>query len=1043
MLSYFKLHLLIALVLLISTIEPVYCQGSGNQITSPPVLPASPEAAALIKEGQLSVGLQNGASNLSVPIHTLKVGAFTLPINLSYSTNGFKVDEIPSRVGMNWTLNAGGVITRNVQGRPDDLYPRAVKPANYPSFTPSLETYMNDIGDDGNFDGEPDEFRFNFNGISGKFIIDDAGNIIQFPHSNLKINVASNFSEIWITNTDGIRYKFGSAAIERTSGHTLGHNSQIPYNTITSWFLFKIEILYNKSINFNYQPISINCYSGVTHTAFSEKRPNSNCPAEVSIIPFYVNGEFHESLNSVNYNTVYLSSISTSTGESILFKYDPRPDNSGDNRLKEIEIENGPLSRLYKLNYVDPPNTVYAHSNSMNSYNKRFFLNSVNESLINSSTNKVYTFEYNDIENLPPRLSYCQDHFGFYNGEVSNQNLLPPGLTSDNWSNSIANANRNPNAEFAMKGLLRKVTFPTGGNEELAYESNSGNIGGVRVKKISSFDPISNTTNNRFLFYEGMISEAYPEYVDELMYKVGCGYTNLSSETYRQTLHSNSLSNLYLYDNSHVAYSKVVESNTVDFQQGRTEHVFSVFSMVGYTLLSGYVIKDVPNGFLTSLNGYEIETSLYNGSNYLVKKIISNYELASPELHYTSLKVRKRYDIIFQPNDIYDRFDIMSYEYISKWPRLVSKENIEYNNNQTSFNNTSTSFIYGFPNNILPKEIQYLNSQQQIVKTTYSYPTDFFGVLVYDSMISRNIIDKVIEQKQLINSINTNTKKASYSFFNGLQTQINKIEEFKFTNLPEIIEQFNAYDYYGNLLEYQKNKNIKESFLWGYKSSYPVAKIIGAEQSSISALVSQSLLDNPTSDEDLRTHLNALRSLPNTLVNTYTYKPLVGMTSETDPNGKTTFYEYDNFGRLKLVRDHNNNILKKICYNYAGQTTSCLETPPQLIPQTVYARLSYENVQYSWSTTMADLVVRFYSDAACTLPLSVNNLTINYTDFNDCYGYNNNYVKESVNGNTVVLGYSVVLDYSYTECDYGYWPCYTYYCHKDYSLAPGNYVVVN
>ena len=70
-------------------------------------------------------------------------------------------------------------------------------------------------------------------------------------------------------------------------------------------------------------------------------------------------------------------------------------------------------------------------------------------------------------------------------------------------------------------------------------------------------------------------------------------------------------------------------------------------------------------------------------------------------------------------------------------------------------------------------------------------------------------------------------------------------------------------------------------------------------------------MDNPTSDDELRTHLNALRSLPNTLVNTYTYKPLVGMTSETDPNGKTTFYEYDNFGRLKLVRDHNNNILKK------------------------------------------------------------------------------------------------------------------------------------
>ncbi|WP_419699070.1 hypothetical protein [Mucilaginibacter sp. NFX135] len=52
---------------------------------------------------------------------------------------------------------------------------------------------------------------------------------------------------------------------------------------------------------------------------------------------------------------------------------------------------------------------------------------------------------------------------------------------------------------------------------------------------------------------------------------------------------------------------------------------------------------------------------------------------------------------------------------------------------------------------------------------------------------------------------------------------------------------------------------------------------------------------------------------------TYTYDPLVGMTSMTDPKNETTTYEYDSLQRLKIVRDKDGNIVKQTNYHYQGQ----------------------------------------------------------------------------------------------------------------------------
>ena len=63
--------------------------------------------------------------------------------------------------------------------------------------------------------------------------------------------------------------------------------------------------------------------------------------------------------------------------------------------------------------------------------------------------------------------------------------------------------------------------------------------------------------------------------------------------------------------------------------------------------------------------------------------------------------------------------------------------------------------------------------------------------------------------------------------------------------------------------------------------------------------------------------IDELRLYPaNAQMVTYTYTPLLGMTSACDADNKITYYFYDGFGRLKWIKDQDLNIIKTIQYHY-------------------------------------------------------------------------------------------------------------------------------
>lgn len=88
----------------------------------------------------------------------------------------------------------------------------------------------------------------------------------------------------------------------------------------------------------------------------------------------------------------------------------------------------------------------------------------------------------------------------------------------------------------------------------------------------------------------------------------------------------------------------------------------------------------------------------------------------------------------------------------------------------------------------------------------------------------------------------------------------------------------------------------------------------------------------------VNTNLAALRSKAGSigLVTSYTYQPLVGMLTRTDPNGNVTEYVYDNAWRLDRKKDKDGKTVEQYTYrplNESGITLSAPETSDPVIVQ--------------------------------------------------------------------------------------------------------------
>jgi hypothetical protein len=69
-------------------------------------------------------------------------------------------------------------------------------------------------------------------------------------------------------------------------------------------------------------------------------------------------------------------------------------------------------------------------------------------------------------------------------------------------------------------------------------------------------------------------------------------------------------------------------------------------------------------------------------------------------------------------------------------------------------------------------------------------------------------------------------------------------------------------------------------------------------------------------------NIDELRLYPSySQMTTYTYSPLIGMTTQCDADNRVNYFFYDGYSRLKWVKDQDGNILKTYQYHYLGGTT--------------------------------------------------------------------------------------------------------------------------
>ena len=988
-------------------------KANGQEMYSlPKIINPSPQSMAFTRYGDYPMAAYTGLTDISIPLHNITGRMLTLPLNMSFHASGRMANEKDGILGIRWTLNCG-LVTRVMKGNPDEwnrLTPYAVNPNSIPSFDELYSSCpdgrIKNLSSKPFYDSEFDIFSYALpNGKQGHFILKNENGVkvpMLMPYSPMKIEMTTspNFQgyleRIEITDVDGIKYFFGK--ISPSTANTIegtyewdqaeGLLGDVP----TAWYLTKIvssdgtdEILLSYNNRYEYMdggaqqakmydrrrnsstyylmedceldPYQCNLIERIGYLYYFEQTPNNiiNQSSITQTVPILSDIQFSGGSVSLNYNNNLLSEMVIKR-ETVPYK-----------RIKFSLSSNASVDALHRLDSI----AFYGEDQ-------------------NAISDK-YKFTYHYGGSTDPFPAAKKDWWGYYSQYVTN--LLPyqpaqpvtylvSGATQQDVG--FPYVQREPALNCMIMGMLKTITYPTGGHTEFVYEGNSGSDGdgpGIRISEIISRPLLGKEVRK---IYKYGINEN------------GQGFIN----------------NYLKPGSASRAALSIVESNAMHFWRYYTDGGATFPVDIPHDVQMGFRMRDyLSDPYITfdlqgSLVKYDAVTEYYMEEGHPRQKTTTFYswgddaQIADFVIHDNDEPItyprkysdpqNECYKPVMSGKAFYNyegnqfkllRNEAYGYEYLLKeeawdmptyahtsvvYARINPNTELDltacYDAAKGYHNSSCSVYGYGFrkyrsgsqvlryrtveeftpagtvvtehkmefdPASHFLRTEEAKNTKEEVVKTTYTYPKDLEAVSPYSTMVNRNILTPVIEQVHTNQTLNKELgrEKTNYNFWQGnTLIQPVTIQKSISGNALETEVAINEYDDKGNMLQVTGKDGIVTAYIWGYNQKYPVAKIIGrtyVDAVLLSGIDLDVVNNTASTDAAIRAEVQKLRTLSNCFVSTYTYKPLTGITSETDPAGRTTYYEYDVFGRLRWTRDKDNNILKRYAYDFQGQCTNC------------------------------------------------------------------------------------------------------------------------